>query len=409
MKLLLVYYQETSRLRSTVRESLRAFGRSPDAEVHYLNALFGAPAWIARASFDAVLFHYTFLATKWHPPHFRRLQDRCRHLRALAASKGAIAHDEYVHSDAVCAFLRDFGVNTVFTVAPPADAEKIYAAARPTLARTLTVLTAYVDADAAARLAPTLLPARQRTLDVGYRVRPAPYWLGRRALVKQELAERLGPAARRRGLRVDVRCESGEGLLEDQWYRFLAGCRTVLGCEGGSSVHDPDGRVCESVRAYLGRRPQASFDEVEQACFPGKDGTLGLFVLSPRHLEACLTRTCQVLVEGEYSGVLQPGRHYIALAQDFSNLEEVLGQVGDVERCERIADQAHRDVVASGHFGYDGFVRTCAETLCPASGARPGPAVALLGPRLRARERAGQLVIAARDLWLRARRRGVRA
>ena len=219
----------------------------------------------------------------------------------------------------------------------------------------------------------------------------------------------LGPAARGRGLRVDVRCEPGEGLLEDRWYRFLAGCRTVLGCEGGSSVHDPDGRVRESVGAYLASRPEASFDEAEQACFPGRDGTLGLFVLSPRHLEACLTRTCQVLVEGEYSGVLQPGRHYIELARDFSNLEEVLGHVADVERCERIADQAHRDVVASGQFGYNGFVRTCAETLRPASAARPGQAVPLLGPRLRARERAGQLVIAARDLWLRARRRGVRA
>ena len=65
----------------------------------------------------------------------------------------------------------------------------------------------------------------------------------------------MGRAARGRGLRVDVRCEPGEGLLEDRWYRFLAGCRTVLGCEGGSSVHDPDGRVRESVGAYLAAPP----------------------------------------------------------------------------------------------------------------------------------------------------------
>ena len=92
---------------------------------------------------------------------------------------------------------------------------------------------------------------------------------------------------------------------------------------------DRDGSVRRCVertsRADAGRR----FEELEAACFPGRDGELSLFALSPRHLEACATRTAQILVEGEYSGVLRPGEHYLELRRDLSNLDDVLDLVAD--------------------------------------------------------------------------------
>ncbi len=107
---------------------------------------------------------------------------------------------------------------------------------------------------------------------------------------------------------------------------------------------------------YLDEHPDASFEEVEAACFPGEDGKLQLFAISPRHLEACATRTCQVLVEGEYSGVLRAGEHYIPIAKDLSNVEEVLDIVQSDSERERITDNAYRDVVASGDYTYRGLV-----------------------------------------------------
>ena len=107
---------------------------------------------------------------------------------------------------------------------------------------------------------------------------------------------------------------------------------------------------------YLAEHPDASFEEVEAACFPGEDGKLQLFAISPRHLEACATRTCQVLVEGEYSGVLRAGEHYIPIAKDLSNVEEVLDIVQSDSERERITANAYRDVVASGDYTYRGLV-----------------------------------------------------
>jgi len=100
---------------------------------------------------------------------------------------------------------------------------------------------------------------------------------------------------------------------------------------------------------------------LEVACFPGLDGNLKLFALSPRHFEACMTRTCQALVEGEYGGILKPGVHYIEIKKDWSNIPEVIKQIEDVDYCERIADNAYRDIVESGSYTYRNFVQLVLE------------------------------------------------
>jgi hypothetical protein len=142
----------------------------------------------------------------------------------------------------------------------------------------------------------------------------------------------------------------------DDWYRFLASGRYTIGSEGGASILDRDGTLKASVEAYLDEHPDAGFDEVEASCFPGRDGSFGLTALSPRHLEACATRTCQVLTEGEYNGVLEADRHYLSLRTDLSNLDEVLDEVENDERRAELVEAAHRDIVASGRYTYAGFV-----------------------------------------------------
>jgi hypothetical protein len=110
------------------------------------------------------------------------------------------------------------------------------------------------------------------------------------------------------------------------------------------------------TESYLAEHPGASFEEVERECFPGLDGGLRYVAISPRHLEACATRTCQVLVEGEYNDVLVPGRHYLELKRDFSNLEQVLNAVKQDHLRQEITEQAFRDIVASGNYTYRSFV-----------------------------------------------------
>ncbi len=79
------------------------------------------------------------------------------------------------------------------------------------------------------------------------------------------------------------------------------------------------------------------------------------FALSPRHFEAILTKTCQVLVEGRYDGILEAEKHYIPLKRDFSNLEEVLEKVQDKAAVQVMAERAYEDIYLSGKYTYRTF------------------------------------------------------
>jgi len=133
-------------------------------------------------------------------------------------------------------------------------------------------------------------------------------------------------------------------------------CRYTIGVEGGSTVHDPDGSIWEKGIDFVKNNPNASFEEIEKAVFPNMDGNLQLIAISPRHLEACLTRTCQILIEGTYNGILEANKHYILLKADFSNLDEVFEKMQDENLRKQIVHQCYEDIVLSKKYSYRQFV-----------------------------------------------------
>jgi Glycosyl transferases group 1 len=207
-------------------------------------------------------------------------------------------------------------------------------------------------------------------------------------VLRRRIAEAFEPAARARGLTTDISVDTADIHHGDDWYRFLASCKYFLGAEGGATVLDPNGEFMHRTQRYLDEHPDATFEEVEAACFPGEDGKLQLFAISPRHLEACATRTCQVLVEGEYSGVLRAGEHYIEVKRDLSNVEEALDLIQSDSERERITEAAYRDVVASGLYTY----RHLVESIETEGGIAAAAAREPLGRGLRFRHRLAELM-----------------
>jgi hypothetical protein len=105
----------------------------------------------------------------------------------------------------------------------------------------------------------------------------------------------------------------------------------------------------------MGEHPEASIDEVEGTCFAGKEGEINLLTVGPRHFEAAMTKTCQILLEGDYAGILKPGIHYIELKSDYSNLKEVIGKVQDDRNRNKVVEKAYEDLVLSGKYSYRVF------------------------------------------------------
>jgi hypothetical protein len=385
---LVVYAVAQHPVRDTLRDHLYSFARYSRHRCFYLNLALGdVPRSITRRRFDAVVFHTSFLSYRWSPEAWRDLTGRTEPLRDAGGIRVAIPQDEFLRSELLSEFIEDFGIGHVFSAAPESEWPKIYAGVDRERVRFTRVLTGYLEPRSVRRAERITASVSDRTIDIGYRAWHAAPWLGRHGQLKHQLAEAVRERAPRHGLSVDISTREEDTLFGDDWYRFLASCRYTIGVEGGASILDRDGTLKEATERYLVEHPGGTFDEVEAACFPGRDGELSLFAISPRHLEACATRTGQVLVEGDYNGVLRPNDHYLPVDRDLGNLDLVLGELADEARRTRLVEAAHRDVIASDRFTYPKLVEQVEAVFAPDAVRRPGRPGRLAWGVNRARDR----------------------
>jgi hypothetical protein len=380
--ILVVYVLRQHPLRATIRDHLYAFDRYSSGQTAYLNLAVRRkiPSWVHRVKWDLVVFHTSYLATyRWTPDGAPWLRQRSAPLRGLGRVRVALPQDDFLRSDLVADVMEELGVDHVFTPVPPSEHQKVYGRMDLDRVRFHVGLTGYLDDDEVARMIQITEEVGEegRDLDVGYRAWHAAKWLGRHGLLKTEIARRFAEEGPKHGLKVDISTKDGDTFYGDDWSRFMARSKYTIGVEGGASILDRDGSLRVAVYDYELDHPDATFAEVEAACFPGRDGELKLFAVSPRHLEACVSRTCQVLVRGDYNGVLQADRHYIALEPDFSNLDEVLETMKRDDRRAEIAEAAFEDVVRGGRWTYRGFVESV-EVVAPSLGpAAPSRVLAI--------------------------------
>ncbi len=399
LRALVVYAADHWPLRTAIEDHLLALTRSTAFDTVLFNALRRtAPSWISEASFDVVVFHTTFLAQRWQDTVFASARRNVQTLKAVDCPRVAMPQDEFLKTEVLCDFLREFEVGHVLSCAPQTEWPKIYGSLQPQ-PTIRSVLTGYLAPSTVARFA--RFASRRATaqpVDIGYRAWRAQPWLGRHGMLKTTIAAAVKSAAPAHDLLIDVSLEERDTLIGDAWLRFLVGSRYTLGVEGGASILDADGSVKACTEALLAGRPDATFDDVEAACFPGRDGELDLFAISPRHLEACAAGTGQILVRGEFNGILRPDVHYLPLEPDFSNLDAVLDAVHDEGLRQRLTANAYRDVVASKAYSYDRFVDELLASIGPAARhpSRPRPIARLVATLAVAWDQLDRLILRCR-------------
>lgn len=356
-------------MRATIRDHILCFERYSRHSVTYLNLWYSAdvPPEILSSSFDLIVFHTIFLSARWNPDVFTRLMalPGLKKLCSSNAVKIAIPQDEFLHTDVLCDFISNFNIQHVFSVAPESEWPAIYHKLDPSLINFHLVLTGYLDDDTVSKIREFSTESPVRNIDIGYRAWRAAYWLGRHGQLKYQIADVFKELAITYGFCTDISTDDRHTFLDNDWYKFMLKCKYFIGVEGGASILDRDGRIKTCTENYIKQHPDATFEEVEAACFPGVDGSFRLYAISPRNLEACATKTCQVLVEGDYNGILQPWVHYIPLKKDLSNLEEVFAIMKDEAVRESIVERAYQDIVVSGKYSYRSFVSYVLDTVFP--------------------------------------------
>jgi hypothetical protein len=348
----LVLYQHTApgAMRSALRQKVRVLEASATRhEVVYWNAGYSVPRAIRRLSVDAVVLDNTLLVARW-APEFPARRPTFDWLADVDALKIAFPQDEYNHAHVLDDWLADLGVDVVFSVYGAEHRELLY----PRLgakARFEKCLTGYVDEADITRHAAVVRPHDRRGLDLAYRAQALTPRFGRLGQLKHTVADAVAPAARAAGLRVDVSTDLRDAVLGDRWFAFIASARAVLGSESGASAIDRRGELVAAERSMLAEQPGLTFSEFDAAMPAGWDGQLPGSV-GPRHLEAAAARTCQVLVEGGYDGVLEPDVHYLPVRADGSDASAVVERLADRKLVEATAARAYADLVLSGRYGY---------------------------------------------------------
>jgi hypothetical protein len=360
---LLLYEDPLVRDATTVREHVEAFGHHSQFTWYPFNVHFGLPPALDCYQFSAVVFHYSLRPTYlWLNDAFRRF------LPACAPYKVAIFQDEIWYFAERERFLTEFRIDCLYSRHKPQHVRDVYNSSLP-VKKFVHYLAGYVSDDLIARASRQCKPFADRSIDVGYRGRRLPYYFGRGGQEKGEIAERFAELTAGRDLKLDLASAESDRLYGDDWDRFLADCRAMLGVEGGVSIVDRSGRYRAEYERMVRDNPALTYAEYEAAMGPdfrALEDRIDYRSLTPRHLESAAFRNLQILYEGKYDGILQPWTHYVPLRKDFSNLDEVLAVLADPVRATAITDRAYADLIASGRYSYAGFVRSFDEELIAA-------------------------------------------
>jgi hypothetical protein len=340
----------TTRLGS-VRDHLYAMEREiPGHEYYYLDIYRRFPKWITRLSFDAVILHNTLLCLR-QKFELEVLIDMTRDLGSLGSVKIAIPQDEYDESETLEIWLESIGIDVVFSNFPQFS-DVLY----PSLRKRIRIEKAY-PGYVSRRLVEKgkELQHLAKKYDVGYRASQLPYYFGRHGQLKTTVGAVVKEYCQETRLKTNISTDGSHVLYGDRWLRFLARCVGVLGTESGSSLLIKNRSMKRSLGEYLEKFPNASFEDVNRNVFSSGDGLYQFVTISPRHFEAAALKVCQILVRGQYDGVLTANVHYIPIDSDFGNLASVFETLKDKNQVSSICENAYRDLVESGKYSYNSF------------------------------------------------------
>lgn len=324
------------------------FARHSKHRCFYHNFVYQFDPDMDFSRFDVVVFTHNF----WLPALTEAQRTAIRNIKAL---KVLFLQDEFQYLRTINDAMAEMGIELMFTCVAENDFDRFYPKKKiPSLRGVHQNLTGYVTEEFRK---PGLRARGRRQWDVGYRGRPPLYYMGLLGQHKTRIADEFIPLCEAHGLSHNISYLEEDRLSGSGWIDFLRTTRVQLGSPSGTSIVDLDGSLIEAEQKYRADHPYSTFEEVHAKILAPHEGKMVIETVSPRHFEYAATGATMALVEGDYGGYLKAGEHYIPIAPDYSNLEEVARKIKDRQLCREIADRAHAHLIASGEFDAEHFVK----------------------------------------------------
>ncbi len=263
--------------------------------------------------------------------------------------------NEYDVLDDKIAFIRRTGAEFVCSQLPAAAAGYLY---RECGASRIVEMPHALNPD---KYFPS--PAVPRDIDIGFI--GDIYWpfVGDRE--RTRLIEWFEHRGVEHGLYCDIRRQR---VTRDAWRAFLSRCAAVIGAELGTYYLNERGRVLDRARAYnLFENRDAGFEEIFDRFYRHLPREVSGKSISSRHFEPIGTKTCQMLLDGEYNGILERDRHYIAIDKDLGNIEDAVARYRDCDYRTRMVEETYEYVRSEHTYAHRvaALLRVAAEARTP--------------------------------------------
>lgn len=345
----LYLYNATQTYTNTVYEHIACFDKYSKYRSFYCHHDLGSEFCLDLARFDAIAIHFSIRLP------FDQLSASA--VKALSAFKGLkflFIQDEYDHTHRAWHWIKQLGIQLVFTVVPANGVERVYPSSEFKNTKFVSILTGYVPDNLLAKGDESTPSTRQ--LIVGYRGRPLPIKYGQLGIEKVKIGKVIKQYCTAQNIKCDIAWSEESRIYGPKWYEFMVSCRSMLGSESGSNVFDWDGSLNKVIAEYRTINPASTDTDIYEKLIRKIEIDGLMNQISPRVFEAIAAKTILVLFEGEYSGVIKPDEHFIPVKKDFSNLAEVFELLQCDAYVDAMAERAWKDVIASGKYTYRSLV-----------------------------------------------------
>lgn len=356
--ILLMYYHPPTAYAPTVMDSIDSFSKYSQFKIYPVNPHLGYPKSLDSLQFKVIILHYSMFGSATYvisPPYYKLLE------RHADAHKIWVCQDECYNHKQRTQFANRYKISCIYSCLKPQYFDEVYLSRCPSVKKVIPTLTGYVSESMVKNACKFAKEYEQRTIDVGYRAREVPSYLGLGGLEKMEIAEKFLEYADGTDLNLDIKCKEEDRIYGDHYWRWLGNLKTILGVESGGSIFDLDNEVWDEYNRKLGKESWAvgdrtvSYEELDPEILKKWENRIQYRAISPRCFEAAAFKICQVMTLGEYNGIMQSNRHYIPLEKDFGNFHQVLFQMRN-QKGKEVVEQAHKDLIESGRYSFQRFI-----------------------------------------------------
>lgn len=186
-------------------------------------------------------------------------------------------------------------------------------------------------------------PSVTRELDIGFIGEIYPWFIG--DIERTEAIRYFEEQGASMGLRCDIRSQK---IGRRDWANFLNRAKGIIGAESGTYYLERSDSTRVAVQQFQAENPSATFADVYARFFRDYPNPINGKAISSRHFEPIGVKTCQILLDGDYNGILHADEHYIALRRDLSNVREAVERFNDDAYRSAMVD-ATRDYVLAEH------------------------------------------------------------